>query len=201
MACLVLRLSLTAAEERMSLPAGRGGIAVVDDDGEIIVAIEHRVADAAGQSIVPEPAVTHHRDGPLAGAAPEGRGARGAESISHRRVADVERRQDRKQVAADIGADVMLAQLALDKLHRREERTFRTASAEPGRALRHLFRQRGVGHGRLRCLGHRCHCDRNFATPSFTTCPVYSPALGKISFPAIRVCRSARRRIVLSHVR
>ena len=48
-------------------------------------------------------------------------------------------------MAADIGADVMLAEFALDQLHRGEERAFRTTGAEAGGALRHFFRQRGVG--------------------------------------------------------
>ncbi len=51
-------------------------------------------------------------------------------------VADVERRQRGKQVAADVGRDVHRTGIALDDLHRREHRPLRAANAEPGRACR-----------------------------------------------------------------
>ena len=38
----------------------------------------------------------------------------------------------------------------------------------------------------------------NFRTPSFMTAPVYSPAIGNMLFPSIRVATSARRRIVFT---
>src|SRR5690606_12146900 len=44
------------------LPASGGGIAVVDDDGDAVVLVEYGVADARGQTVVPEAAVAHHAD-------------------------------------------------------------------------------------------------------------------------------------------
>ena len=64
----------------------------------------------------------------------ERRRAGRAEAVAHRRVAEVERRQDREQVAADVGADVVRAELALDQLHRGEDRPLRAAGAEARRA-------------------------------------------------------------------
>ena len=40
-------------------------------------------------------------------------------------------------MAADVGGDVVLAELLLDQLGRREDRPLRAADAEAGRAARH----------------------------------------------------------------
>src|SRR5438067_1677329 len=65
-----------------------------------------------------------------------------AEAIAHRGRADIERRQDREQMTADIGCDVMGAEILFDQLHRRKNRSLRTAGAEARRARRHHFGQR-----------------------------------------------------------
>ena len=45
-------------------------------------------------------------------------GACPAEPVAHGGGADIERRQDREQMAADVAADVVRPELALDQLHR-----------------------------------------------------------------------------------
>jgi len=119
------------------LPAGGRGVAVVDDDGEVVAAVEHRVRDAAGEPVVPEAAVPHHADGPFAlrraGRRVERRRAGRAQAVAHGRVPEIERRQDGEQVAADVGAHVVRPQLALDQLHRREDGPFRAAGAKARR--------------------------------------------------------------------
>ena len=105
----VLRVGFVRVRRQDVLAAGRRGVVVVDDDRQVVAAVEDRVGDAAGQAVVPEAAVAHHRDRALASppAALSADGAGGAEAVAHRRVAEVERRQDREQVAADVGADVV----------------------------------------------------------------------------------------------
>src|SRR5262249_30490767 len=44
------------------LAAGRRGIVVVDDNDHAVLLVEDGVADAAGEAVVPEAAVAHHRD-------------------------------------------------------------------------------------------------------------------------------------------
>ena len=56
------------------LSAGGRGVAVVDDDRQVVGAVEHRVGDAAGQPVVPEAAVAHDADRALAAGAVERRG-------------------------------------------------------------------------------------------------------------------------------
>ncbi|MCY1226862.1 hypothetical protein D9M72_391120 [compost metagenome] len=121
------------------LPTGGGRVAVVDHDGQVVALVEHRVGDAAGQAVVPEAAVAHHGDGALAAGRVQGRGAGAAQAVAHGGVAQVERRQDREQVAADVGAHMVLADLALDQLHRGEDRALRAAGAEAGRARMHAL--------------------------------------------------------------
>ena len=119
----------------------------------------------------------------------ERRRARRAQAIAHRRVADVERRQDRKQVAADIAGDVELADLLLDQLHRGKDRPFRAAGAKARGTLRHVRRLPARGGraasvpGRWRSGAQECR------HPVLITCPVYSPARGSMSLPTI-ACRS-----------
>ncbi len=77
------------------LAAGCGCVAVVDDDEQAIALIEDRVADAAGEPVVPETAVAHEADGALVGFfGVERSGACPAESVTHCGGADIERRQD-----------------------------------------------------------------------------------------------------------
>jgi len=140
------------------LPARGGAVEVVDDQDHTVLLVEDRVAHARGQAIVPEPANAHHGDRPLPGRHVEGRGRGGAEPVPHGGRPDVEGRQDREQVAADIGRDVVLAEFLFDKLHRREDRSLGAADAEPRGAGRHHFGEaldlgirqngRGARHGR-----------------------------------------------------
>src|SRR5215212_7958210 len=68
-----------------------------------------------------------------------------AAAIAHRGVADVERRQNREEVAADVAAHVMLAEFTLYQFHRRENRPLRTAGTERWRAAVHVRRDRSGG--------------------------------------------------------
>src|SRR6266700_6544060 len=105
---------------------------------DIVRFVEHRVTDRGGQAIVPESAIAEERDRALVGLGVERRGSRTAEAVAHRGRADVERRQDREQVTADIAAHMMGAELAFDQLQGREDRPLRTAGAERGRARMYL---------------------------------------------------------------
>ena len=117
------------------LPAGGRGVAVVHDQQHVVGAVEHRVAHAAGEPVVPEAAVAHDADGALAGlGGVERRGTGPAQAVAHGRGADVEGRQDREQVTADVAADVMRSELAFHQLHRGEYRALGAAGAEGGRA-------------------------------------------------------------------
>ena len=130
----------------------------------------------------------------LVGLDVEGRGRGRPEAVAHRRRADVEGRQDREQVAADIGRDVVLAELLLDQLHRREDRPLRAAGAEAGRTRRHDLGQRLD----LRVVQHRRGVrDRRpvaeqrprmgleeGSKPLTSTGAVYSPPIGSTSLPA-----------------
>ncbi len=113
------------------------GIAVVHDDQDAVVAVEHGVGDARGQAVVPEPAVAHYRHGAFGEQRIDRGIARHAQAVAEHGVADVERRQGREQVAADVGRDVELAGLAFGELHRREHRALRTAHAKAWWAGRH----------------------------------------------------------------
>src|SRR5262249_58089140 len=86
--------------------------------------------------------VADEREGALAARAVERGGARCAEAVSHGGVAEIERRQDREQVAADVATDVVRTELALDELHGGEDRPLRTAGAERRRPAVHLARER-----------------------------------------------------------
>src|SRR5439155_946980 len=104
---------------RHVLPAGCRRIAVVDDDQHVVALVEHGIAHARCEPVVPKTAIADERDGATMGGRP-------SESRSGRRAA------------------------------------------------------------------------MNFRKPSFTTPPVYSPAIGSMLFPSTRVATSARRRIVFT---
>ena len=59
---VALAMHVRRARGRNVLATGRGGVAVVDDHGQVVVLVEHRIADAARQPVVPEAAVTHDGD-------------------------------------------------------------------------------------------------------------------------------------------
>ena len=109
----------------------------------------------------------------------EGRGRGRPEPIAHGGGADIEGRHDREQMAADIGGDVVRAELLLDQLHRGEDRPLRTADAEAGRARRHRLRQigdveasparSGARRGRWQQVAARSS-RRKAPTPSSMTC-------------------------------
>ena len=105
---------------------------------------------------MPEAAIAHHRDGAPSPWRGLERGCTGGtEAIAHRGIADIERRQDREQVAADIGRHMKCAHLALDHLHRRENRPLWTTGAETRRALRHFGVQSRITGGILPDLPER----------------------------------------------
>ncbi len=190
------------------LPAGRGRIKVVDDERHAVVLVEHGVADRGGQAIVPEAAVAEHRDRTLARRHVEGRGRGRAQAVAHRRRADVEGRQDREQMAADVGGDVMRPELLLRPASSRRRsaapgsrcRSPADAAARPRRAPSRADR---TGPARDRAAAGRCRATRgrgatrNSVTPLIITGAVYSPPIGSTSLPETFVWMSRRRRIVL----
>src|SRR5262249_54566086 len=90
-----------------------------------------RISDAAGQAVMPEASVAHHADRALVGlAGVECGSARPAETIAHRRRAQIEWREDRKKMAPDVAAHMMRAQFAPPQFHRGENRTLGTSGAE-----------------------------------------------------------------------
>src|SRR5262245_43484441 len=54
--------TVVGARRRNVLTAGRGGIIVVDHHDHAVMLVEDGVTDAAGQPVVPEAAVAHHRN-------------------------------------------------------------------------------------------------------------------------------------------
>ena len=82
---------------------------------------------------MPEAPVAHDADSALAHVGGDRGRAREPEPVAEHGVADVERRQGREGVAADVGAHVHLAHLALHDLERAEHRALRAAGAEAGR--------------------------------------------------------------------
>src|SRR5690606_29313577 len=123
------------------LPARGGGVEVVDDDDDAVVLVEDGVAYAGCQAVVPEAAVAHDGDGALGRRHVEGRGAGGAQAVAHGRGAQVEGRQNREQMAADVAGDVVFAQFFLGQAKRRKYRTLGTAGTEAGRPGRHHLGQ------------------------------------------------------------
>src|ERR1700723_1675068 len=86
---------LHISPRRGNVLAARGrGIAVVHDDGDGIVLVEHGIADAAGQAVMPEAPVPHDGYGtPASLAAAQSRAARGPQPIAHDARTRIERRQ------------------------------------------------------------------------------------------------------------
>ena len=58
-------------------------------------------------------------------------------AIAHRGGADIERRQAREQMAADVAGDLMRAEFLLHEFHRRKDRPLGAADAEARRPRRH----------------------------------------------------------------
>src|SRR5262249_46546605 len=113
------------------LTARRSRIAVVDDDRDVIMLVEDGIADAAGEAVMPETAVTHDGYSPLASIRAE-RGCGGStQAVAHDAVSHVEWRQGRERMAADVGADVQRPRFLLQNLHRREKRPLRTSGTQP----------------------------------------------------------------------
>ena len=108
---IALAVLVGSAGREDVLAAGRRRIAVVDDDGEVVVLVEDRVTDAAGEAVMPEAAVAHDGDRALAAVGTERRGSRSAQPVAHDAVAHVEGRQRRERMAADVRADVQRTEL------------------------------------------------------------------------------------------
>ena len=145
---------------------------------------------------MPEAAIAHHREGALAAARIERRRAGRPQAVAHGGVAEIEGRQYREQVAADVAADVQRTELPLQQLHRRENRPLGAARAEPrrtdgqeARERLHFLRRRAARLRRARLpspaaasRSGACLC-RNDSTPRSSTWPVYSPARGSTPLP------------------
>ena len=117
------------------LAAGRGGVEIVDDDDDAVILVEDGVADRRGQAVVPEAAVADEGDRtPRRLRRVERRGRGRPEPVAHGGGAELERRHDREQMAADVGRDVVLPELLLDQLGGGEDRPLRAADAEARRA-------------------------------------------------------------------
>ena len=113
---------------------------------------------------MPEAAVAHHRDGSLLH--DRRHRARGGErhAEAQDRVAEIERRQGREGMAADVARDMDLADLALEQLDRREHRPLGTADAEARRPQRQrpaqdLLRLGAAGACRLEALARAGDID------------------------------------------
>ena len=209
MVLLVERARIERARGHDVLPAGRGRIEIVDDHDDAVVLVVDGVADAGGQAVVPEAAVAHDRDRLLVGLDVEGRGRRRSEAVAHRSAADIERRQDREQMAADVAGDVMLARVpaATSFMAAKIGRSGQPMQKPGGRggtvlASSLIFGsastpERRAAAARCRAASGACR-SRKLLTPLTTTCGVYSPAIGSTSLPEILVWMSRRRRMVLS---
>jgi hypothetical protein len=119
---------------RQILLAGRGRVAVLHDDENAVALVEHVRGDAGDQAVVPEPAVAHDRDGAL-GHIGSG-GARKRHAVAEDRIAERERRECRERMAADIGADMGRADVALRELDGCEHGSLGTTGAEIRRPWR-----------------------------------------------------------------
>ena len=62
----VVRMGLPACDDENVLAAGGGGVGVVHHHQQAVVPVEDRVADTAGEAVVPEAAIAHDADGALA---------------------------------------------------------------------------------------------------------------------------------------
>ena len=109
----------------------------------------HRVADPGGKAVMPESAVAHDAHGALLVGHHQGRGAGRAQAVAGDGVADVERGNRGKGVAADVHAYLQFAEFLLQQLDRGEERAFRASGTQAGRPLGHqllqFFPVRAVG--------------------------------------------------------
>ncbi len=152
----VARFALSRLGREDVLPAGRRGVAVVHHQQHVVGLVEHGVAHAAGQPVVPEAAIAHHADGAaLRPRVVQRRGPGPTEPVTHRGVADVEGRQDGEQVTTDVAGDVMRSKLAFHQLHRGEDRPLRAAGAERRRAAVHAHTRRATARVRGRGGGER----------------------------------------------
>src|SRR5690606_23615455 len=91
---------------------------------------------AGRETVMPEAAVAHDADDALAEARRDAGRAGEAQAVADHRLAEIERRQSREGVAADVARDMRRPELALDQLDRAEHRALRAAGAErrrPGR--------------------------------------------------------------------
>ncbi len=132
------------------LRAGRRAVAVLEDQQHGIVVVEQRALHAGEQSVVPETAVAHDRQGaPLhhrrhAGAAGQ------AHAVAQDRMAHRERLEGAERVTADVGGDVHRTEFLLRQLQRGEHRPLRTADAKARRPVRQWLRElRGDGGAAL----------------------------------------------------
>ena len=121
---------------RHPLPAGRRGVAVLHHDQDRIVPVEDGAGDAGAQAVMPEAAVAHDRDDPLVEIRRDPGRAGEAEAVAEHGLADAEGRQGGEGVAADIAADMRLAEILLHQLDGAEHRPFRAAGAEGRRPRR-----------------------------------------------------------------
>ncbi len=79
---VVGRSARIVGARRQDVLSARGrGIVVIDDQDHAILLVEDGIADAAGQAVMPEPAIAHHRDRTLARGHVEGRGRSWTEPI------------------------------------------------------------------------------------------------------------------------
>ena len=205
------RCSFGVTRGRNVLAARCRGIAVVDDHRHIVVAIEYRVADAAGQTVVPETAVAHDGHGALpAVGAERGRPGR-PQAIAHDAVAHVEGRQRCERMAADVGADMQgpvsrcKSFMAVNSgrsgqpVHKPDGRDGTRAARRPaatsGLSVRPDRRQRLRG-----CRAYSCGTQREMNSPSplRSTSTVYSPCIGSTSLPIRRADTSCLRKIWLA---
>ncbi len=132
--------SLAAGRGHQVLRAGGRGVAVLHDQQHGVAAVQLVGGDAGEKAVVPEAAVAHDRQRAAGEHGRDAGAAREAHAVAEDGIAQRKRREGRERVAADIGRDVALADLALDQLDRGEHRTLGAADAE----IRRPRRQRGA---------------------------------------------------------
>ena len=146
------RAAAVGLARRQILLAGGRGVAVLHHDQNAVALVEHVGGDAGDQAVVPEAAVAHDRDRALVHVRADRGGAGQRHAVAEDRIAERERREGRERMAADIGADMGRADLALHKLDGGEHRALRTAGAEIRRP------RRDVADGRRHVRLMREHC-------------------------------------------
>ena len=153
------RAAAIGGARRQKLLAGGGGVAILHHDQHAVALVEQVRSDAGDHAVVPETAVTHHRDRAALHIGRDRGCARQRHAVAEDRVAEAERRKRRERMAADVGADVRGAELALHQLDGAEHWPLRAAGTEVRRPWRNVA-ERDHGGRFMREHSLRACCGR-----------------------------------------